>query len=383
MNSVERTRQQLDPIGSLGSRLLSVVLATGAFLYALGMTIRTLDQVSNVMLAILSLLWLAAAALTVVVATSPIRAPFTRSTNLVVQLLAVGAAVLSIASQWGSNHFIQDDFGSVAIGLLLLALGPYRPAPELASTGVLVAIFMGFVTLLELPNLDTTAPPVSFVLVGMTPILALSFGAASYSGSLVSSLERWQLQMKLAVENRTNRLRAGITRAVQQDRVLILSQDVLPFFSHVLEQETLEAEDRARARKIAEAIRRLMVAEADRTWLEVVGVDDGVPEGFLGRTVVDAAGRASSMVTDQRTALRALIVALTDDPAFIVGSMKITLSGTKSVCRGVLTAGFNESEIDLRSVLAPYFAVMRIVFTAFHVDYQHPTLTLRFSYEQR
>lgn len=383
MKPIERTRQQLDPIGSLGSRPLSIVLACGAFLFGLVMTIRSLDQVSNLMLAVLALSWLAAATLVVTIATSPSRAPFTQSAHLAVQLLALGAVVLSVASQWGTNRFIQDDFGSMSLGLLMLALGPYRPAMELAAAGGLSAVFVGFVTLTEVPNLDASAPTVSFVLVGMTPILALSFASASFSGGLVNALERWQLQEQLAVERRKLRLRDGITRSVQQDRVMILSKDVLPFFNGVLERDTVASEDRERARDIAGAIRSLMVAEADRTWLEVVAVDDGVPDERMSRAVDDRAGRASWMVSDQRTALRALIVGLTDEPTFVPGSMRIAITGTKSVCHGAVSSQFTASDLDVRAAVAPYLAVIRIVFSAVHLEIHHQTLTLRFSYEQR
>jgi hypothetical protein len=282
MSDVERTRQQLDPVGTLGNRPLAVLLAAGAFYYGLTMTFRSLDQVSNLALAILSLLWLAAASLTVIVASSQHRAPFTRSSHVVVHLLALGSIALSVASQWG-----------------------------------------------------------------------------------------------------TNRMRDGITRSVRQDRVMILGRDVLPFFSSVLERDTITPVDRATAREIADSIRSLMVAEADRTWLEVVAGDDGVALDRVGHAVVDLDGRASWMVTDQRTALRALIVALLDEPTHMTKSLRIELSGTPSVTNGVLTARFDASDYLVRAAFAPYFAVMRIVFTGFQADFIHPTLTLKFSYEQR
>jgi hypothetical protein len=383
MSDVERTRQQLDPVGTLGNRPLAVLLAAGAFYYGLTMTFRSLDQVSNLALAILSLLWLAAASLTVIVASSQHRAPFTRSSHVVVHLLALGSIALSVASQWGTNRFVQDDFGPVSLGILMLALGPYRPATELAAAGSLSAVFAGFLTLLEVPALDSSTPPVSFVLVGMTPILALAYASASYSGGLVTSLERWQRLARESVAQRTNRMRDGITRSVRQDRVMILGRDVLPFFSSVLERDTITPVDRATAREIADSIRSLMVAEADRTWLEVVAGDDGVALDRVGHAVVDLDGRASWMVTDQRTALRALIVALLDEPTHMTKSLRIELSGTPSVTNGVLTARFDASDYLVRAAFAPYFAVMRIVFTGFQADFIHPTLTLKFSYEQR
>jgi hypothetical protein len=76
-------------------------------------------------------------------------------------------------------------------------------------------------------------------------------------------------------------------------------------------------------------------------------------------------------------------VALLDEPTHMTKSLRIELSGTPSVTNGVLTARFDASDYLVRAAFAPYFAVMRIVFTGFQADFIHPTLTLKFSYEQR
>lgn len=383
MSVSERTRQQLDPVGTLGSRLLAVVLTVVALCYALILTARSSGQVSNPALAALALLWLIGACLTIIVGTSPTRAPFSRAAHVVVHLLALGAITLSIASQWGTNRLIQDDFGSVSLGVLLLAMGPYRPAIELATVGSLSAIFVGFLTLLEVRGFDSETPPVAFVLVGMAPILALSYASAVYSGGLVDSLERWQRGAIQSVTSRADAMTDGITRAVQHDRVTILGRDVLPFFSSILEADVVTPEDRVRAREIADSIRSIMVAEADRSWLETVtGVAHADAVSGTG-AVVDRNGRAAAMSTDQRTALRALIVALLEEPCYASGSLRIELTGSASRCRGVLTARLNTNDSLVRSVFSPYLAVMRVVFSGLQVEFQRPALTLKFSYEQR
>lgn len=382
MTTIERTRQQLDPVGALPTRVLSVLIAGGAFAYGVAMTLRTADQIVNPTLSVLALAWLAAATITVSVATSPRRAPFTQATHVAVQLLAMGAIALSAASQWGANSFIQDDFGSISLGLLILAMGVYRPAKELASIGALAAIYVGFITLVQVPSLATHVPGASFVLVAMTPVLALSFGSAAFSHQLVGELERWQQRSATSVAKATSRLTMGITQSVRQDRLKILDRDVFPFFNAILSKETLSQDDRLRARKIAESIRALMVAEADRTWLEVVAGEDGVMPGEMHRSVVDVGGRATHMVPAQRTVLRALIVALRAEKTFVANSLKVTVSGTETISHGLLVASFHPGANDPRDTFAPYFAVMRIVFTDAFINFDNIKLTVRFSYEQ-
>lgn len=383
MKELERTRQQLDPVGALPTRILAITLSAGAFVYGLGMPILTTDQISNSLLAVLALVCLGGASLTVGIASSPRRAPFTATTHTVVQALALCAVALSAASQWGSNRYVQDDFGPISLGMLIVAMGVYRPAKELAATGALAAIFVGFITLLTVSVMVTDAPPASLVLVGMAPVLALSFGSAAYSGRLVGELEKWQRRAAESFASATSQLTDGITKSVRQDRVRILDRDVFPFFNEILSRDTVTEEDRVRARRVSESIRALMVAEADRTWLEVVAGDDGVMLDDMHRSVVDEAGRATRMVTGQRTILRALIVALREETTFVPESLTVTISGTKVMNRGLLVANLHREAADPRDTFAPYFAVMRIVFTEVSADYQNNKLTVRFSYEQR
>ncbi|HEU4849563.1 MAG TPA: hypothetical protein VFS93_04050, partial [Terrimesophilobacter sp.] len=119
------------------------------------------------------------------------------------------------------------------------------------------------------------------------------------------------------------------------------------------------------------------------TWLEIIAGDDGLEAERLQRAVIDPAGRASAMVTDQRTVLRALIVAILDEPAFVGNTLRIELGGRGTVCRGALTARLDTTDSFVRSAFAPYFAVMRIVFSSLQVDFQDLTLTIGFTYEQR
>ena len=383
MTALERTRQQLDPVGSLATRIFAIALSAGAFLYGVTMTVITANHEMNPLLALLALVWLGSASLTVGIASSSRRAPFTAATHVVVQLLALGSIVLSAASQWGNNRFIQDDFGSISLGMLIVAMGVYRPARELASFGVLAAIAVGFITLLKVPGLETDAPAASFVLVGMTPVLALSFGSASYSARLVRELEQWKRRATKTVEAATSRLTGGIEKSVRQDRVKILDRDVFPFFNEILGAGAVTEDDRVRARSIAENIRALMVAEADLTWIEVAAGDHGISADDMRSSVVDTGGLANGMVTGQRTVLRAFVVTLREHESFVRESLQLVFTGSRKRSKALLTADIHPGADDPRSSFAPYFAVMRVVFPELRVEFQDNTLTVRFSYEHR
>ena len=383
MTGQERTRQQLDPVGSLGSRPFSVLFVLGAFFYALVTTVVGRDQISSVPIAVLSLLWLLAACLVIIVGTSSRRAPFTHNAHIMVHLLALGSIALSAASQWGLNRAVQDDFGPASLAMLLIAVGPYRPASEIAGAGSLSAIFVGFLTLLEVPTFESTTPPVVFVLASVAPLLAATFASATYSGSLVTALERWRAAALNLAESRNYQLLDGITRSVQQDRVTVLGRDVLPFFSDILDRGTVTDVDRTKAREIADSIRSIMVAEANRSWLEVLVSGDGTLRGQSAVAIDDPFGCASSMVAEQRTAVRSIIVALTEEDSYHEDSLRIELGRVGGRCRGVVSAGVSGSEFPIRARFLPYVALMRVVFSDVQAEFTQSMLALEFSYEQR
>lgn len=381
MSTLERTRQQLDPVGSLGSRPISILFVLGSFVYAVVTTLVSRDQISNGAIAVMALLWLLAACLVIIVGTSSRRAPFTHNAHIMVHLLALGSIALSVASQWGTNQAVQDDFGPASLAMLLFAIGPYRPAPEIAGAGSLSAIFVGFVTLLEVPVFESTTPPVTFVLASVAPLLAATFASATFSGSLVSSLERWRATALNLAASRNHQLMDGIARSVQQDRVTVLGRDVLPFFSEILDRGTVTDVDRERAREIADSIRSIMVAEANRSWLEVLV--SGTFGAQRGVTIDDPSGCASMMAAEQRTAVRAILQTLTEEESFHSDSLKIELHRVGDLCRGLVTAGVSGAEFPFRSRFLPYVALLRVVFADVQVDFKQSLLTLEFSYDQR
>jgi hypothetical protein len=385
VTTVERTRQQLDPAGSTGVAPVAIFLAIGAFLYAVSMTVRGQSEISNPIFASLALALLAIAGLMLISASSPNRAPLTERAHAAIHAITVLAIVCEAVGQWGSNAYIRDDWGPATLGILLVALGPYRPAREIAVGGVCSAISIGIITYFEVPSLVTSGPALAFIALAVTPMLALCFSAAMFSDGVVASIERWQKRAQAASVSLVHEFREGIARSVQQDRVTILNRDVLPFFTEVLARDTITDADRERARTIADSIRRVMVEEVDRSWLEALmeltGVERTNRPGAAQVVVDDPHRAASAMTVAQRTAIRALFVAFADYPGFTRDHLRITLSDQGERNRGVIMAQVPVTDSVMRSTFAPFFAVMRAVFTNLEVEFVQSELTLRFSYD--
>ena len=375
--SGERAFQQLDPLGTLVGRPVTYLTAAGIPVYASVMTWFNRYDINSPLLAVVALALAVVTSALLVYGTSPLRAPFTLRMHSLVSGAAGLAYIVSAASTWGTNAYVRDDWGPAVIGLALLSLSQYRPPKEIASTGLALALFAGVVTLAQGRFFMMQTPDITFALVAMLPILALSLSSATFGRTLIGGLESWRRRASQAAVSYASSNTDWIARSVQQDRVTILNQEVVPFFAEVLQHDSITADDRERARRISDAIRVVMVAEADRTWL------DTIIEQVAGHATDDPLRLAIAMSTDQRTAIRAAIIGIAGHPAFSAKGFRLEIRGADGTCTVALSARLETAENVLRGQIAPFLAVIRIVFSDVKVEFAEATLALRFSYEQR
>lgn len=368
----------------MAARSVSLVAAILAPLFVMLMSYLNRDEINAPGFCIAALILVGAASVTVVISSSALRAPLTLRQAVFAYGWADAAMVLDSLSTLHTNTHIRDDYGPTVIGLIILAVAPFRPARELAAAGLLSSILVGVVALVQAPSLVTPASPFVFALAAMTPLLILSLGSATFVSVIVQGLERWRRQARIAVSALGDD-DDWIARSVQQDRVTILNQDVVPFFAELLHDEAVTPDDIQRARMLSESIRSVMVAEVDRSWLNIV-VEHAVathrtdPVGE--NAIVDERRLAQQMTTDQRAAVRAFLVALFGHPAFTTEGFSVVMSDSITCNRAVITAELDCTENQVRSELAPYFAVLRILFADLTVDLEQPRLTLIFSYDK-
>ncbi|MCU1514451.1 MAG: hypothetical protein JWO10_1541 [Microbacteriaceae bacterium] len=384
--AAEPTSQQLDPAGAVANRVVTSVIAIGAFIFALVETVTAARELSHPIVAIFALAALGGSSAVVIIASTPSRAPFSSRALALAAVLGIASIVLSAASVMGTNTLIRNDWGGVSFGLVLLACGPYRPARQVAAIGVFGAVVIGFVIILQVHGFTADAPPMAFVIRAVTPLLALCFASVAFTRVTVRSIALWQSRAKAASALLTDEASPGIARSIQQDRVTILGRDVIPFLREMASRDQVTDDDRAQARAIANSIRSVMVAEADRSWLESVvesSASSASGPGGGGKAVVlDKRHLAGGMSTEQRTAIRTLIVALIEAAEFDAGDLRIELTevGERSV--GVIDAKLQSYDYLRRLALAPYFAIMRAVFTNVVIDFTSSALTVRFSYDK-
>lgn len=381
-----KSYQQLDPIGGWEAHPLTVVCGVALVGYAAIATVAGWSQVDHPAIAVGAVASTAGAAAVLAYWSSPYRAPFPTAAFLAVLGFGTLAMVLAAVASWEGNTGVRDDWAPLALGILLLLLGWYRPARQLAVAAALVAVAAGDLALLQAEALSSEEPALVMGVTAGAPPLAIALAGASYAAVRARLAVNWQSRTRSATDALGHQLKDGILRSVQEDRITILNRDVVPFLSRLLAEGEIGPEEKRAAARIADSIRALMVAEVDRTWLEVEVERAGrsrFGEAWADKLpVVDADRVASAMSTDQRTITRALMVALFEYEGFDPSAFRLTLSRQDAVCTVVLTAKLDSDESLQRSELAMYVAVMRVVFLRQHLVSEPPMLTLKFSYEQ-
>jgi hypothetical protein len=358
MTTRELTQQQLDPAASFELRRAILILL--AILPALMLTlavVRFLNS-SSPLTALVAIGMVAAACAIVAVAISPARAPVPRLVHVTVLGLGVGALVIDVSAGWSADPSGRNNLIPIAVGVLTLALSPYRPPLELAVGGVVASGVVGAIALVHAQLSPSSVLPWIHVVTWTEPLLTLSLGATVFGYGMVRE----------------------IRRDVQRNRVSILNRDVVPLFARVLERGDVTEADKAEAAAIADAIRGVMVADVDRNWLDS-GVARFLPGGVGDdNPVIDPDRLSPLMSVDERAALRALILAMFSAPTFEPDGFCIEFLGEPRQVRGTLSAHLDHRDRATRSIVDPYLAVMRVMFPGLTLKISPSAIRLEFSY---
>lgn len=362
--SLERTPQRLDPLGAQSAWMIVPLLGVVAVGYAAYSTVVHLDQLRYPAAAFVALGVLALGALVYAVRTHPGLAPFGRWSHVSIIGTALAAACLFSASVWGQNHRIQDDWGQIAVALLLIAMPLYRPVSEVVVVAIVSALVLGTVAALQVHTLLIATQPAVYFTVAATPVLALALGGCGYAWTMTGETLAWREVARAGQARLEGELRAGAQRMIAQERMTTLNEEAVPFLAGVLAAGTITADDRERARAIAITLRAGAVGSLERTWLA-----ETVAQALAPRGVDPRPGRMPAMVADPDR----LDTALSDEQRAIVGAIVVTVAGLPGLDpasvrvvaadpehpRFVLTATVSQPARDVRRQLVPFLSALQ------------------------
>lgn len=386
------SQQRIDPLGSLSAWPLAPIVAVSLTLYAVFSTVQHGDQVTRPTLATLAILLCAASGIAHCFNARPSSANYSGPAFAVVFVLAVAAMVAEVASTWGTNALLQDDFGHIALAMLLAAVAPYRPAVQIAAFTVLGALCAGALAGLQSPFfIIVGVPPIERAVVAMVPVLGLGFGGVAYANQVGRAVLEWQRSAVSSQQAHETGVFDGLARTVQQEQLAALSDEVLPFLASVATNAEISDHDTERARRLARAVRASLVAELNHSWLEQLRIQlpASMPlsAGFTPPllTVADENRRAFRMPGEQRTAVAALLSELSANGRLATSEVTITFEpdaaqpATRTQAR--LRATFNGRDPQAVTLLRPYLSVLRLLFRNSSYAVRGDILDVKFSYD--
>ncbi|MFF2049999.1 hypothetical protein ACFVU2_00225 [Leifsonia sp. NPDC058194] len=383
---VERTPQRLDPLGVQSAWLLVPLIGATAIGYAVTSTIWHLDQLRSPSLAITGIGILLLAVVIATVRTHPGLAPFGRWSHVSVIGLAIVAACLFDASVWGRNLRIQDDWGQIAIALMLIAMPLYRPVLEVLVVAVTGAVVVGTLAALQADSLVIHTGSIVYATVAATPVLALAAGGAGYAWTMTGETLRWREIARAGQERLEGELRETARRQIAHESASAFEETV-PFLTRILDQDEITPLDRDRAAELAGRLRALAVSSVERTWL-----DETVALALAGRDPASTAAsgphvhdpdRLDGVLTgEQRAIVSALVMTVSELPGLDPSTFRIEV-GEPAHPAFLLTARVAQPRSEIRRELVPYLSALRSVSMETGLRVRAGGLTLRFAYPGR
>ena len=293
--------QQLDPLAGVTAQAFAWVFTFAAFATSAGLTLVHRLEYHDLGLLLGAFAALAAAGLIVILASSPRRAPFTWRAAVAVHVFCLVAVVLEAGAQWGSNAAVRSDWAPLALALLVMATGCFRPAVEILVLTAVSATAVAGVTIAGALASESMLPPVIYAGLTAGPILAAGVGAAAFSTTLVSRLQRWRESTRHERLAAVERMRERVRDDLRDERLTLIEGEIGPFLRGLLASGETSDDTAEKARQLADQLRRALVEEADGVWL------DGVVDELH-----DPGGLAARMDETQRAAVEAACTALAD-----------------------------------------------------------------------
>lgn len=308
VSPAETTLERLDPLSAAAARPVTTGAAILAIALAVVVVATTADEITSIPWLVVSLSALVSA-VWLLLDRSRVYRPIWRSPSAqVLQLLLVVMTITAALSTLGANERLRDDWAPLVVGIILIALTPYRPAREIALWATVHTLVCAVLGMLQSPWAYGDVPALLVAVVGSLAVALMGFGAAAYAYSLNRAIVRWHERAWAAARQTALKERGGVARSVQQQRVTTLNRDVVPYLSRVVDAAELTDDDIDEARRLSASIRALLVADIERGWAaalldELVARHPHLNNAVRADDPDDAASRAT---LEQRTLVRAI-----------------------------------------------------------------------------
>jgi len=346
------TPQQIDPLSWFTRPLVPVAFAMLALIVGAGTIAITWHLGPLVWLDVAGVAAIVAACVVVQFATRPLRPAFSLRDAITPLALALVGLVLSTVSGMNSEVLVQHWWAPIGVGFVVATLGPFSTVRQIVAYGSLLSVATAVCGCIAFVGPGHVWSTVSVAFIAASAVVIGTVATATFCFVVVSSTQAL-LAGAGTVPPASHAASEEAARRVERRTLARLGNRVAPFLEGIADAGEVTPTDRALAGQLARQLRSDLVSQANRTWLDSIAL--------FGRIyVVDPDSRADRMNAAQRTALRALLLAVMDNPAATVGTLFIELRGENDGSTAVaLSLDFSLPEGRRAMMLAPYYLTLQ------------------------
>lgn len=379
---LDRVPSRFDPIGAAAAWLLAPLAGAVAVGYAVIQSVTHGNEIVRPELAVVAVGMLFAAAVVLAIAAHPSIARLGRPAAVLVVGMTVLASVLSAVSTWGHNRLVQDDWGQIGIGLIVLGMLWLRPALELIVLGALGALVVGVLAAEQTGSLHIINTPYVYVVVAATPVLVLAAVAATCGAVICRFAAEWTRSSRAGMAGLGPEFRLLEEAALHRAQVAELKRTTLPLLASIAARGSVTQADIEAAARTAAQLREHAIEELRSTWLDRLAATTGMKPNAVN----DPAHLAQRVPASERAAISACLIELVRlgliDPADTAISLTRTPTVESSERAGFELRLYGVSEWRrLRRATRPFFSVLRSLSGDAMTTKAGTSMTVRFGFD--
>ncbi|MHA7987763.1 hypothetical protein ACX9R5_18375 [Rathayibacter sp. CAU 1779] len=372
---------RLDPIGATAAWTFAPFLGAIAVGYAVMQTVMHNDEIVHPDLAIVAVYILAGAAIALTVASHPNVARLDAVPAVFVIGAAVLAAVLAAFASWGHNKMVQDDWGQIGVGLMVLGLLWLRPPRDIILLGGVSALALGVLAFEEGRFLRIANAPFVYAVVAATPVVVLTAVAAASGHVLNRFSSEWMIAARRGLKALEPELRVLEQDVLHRAQLDELRQVTLPLLSSIVQRGEITRFDIEAAIAVSAQLRERALEQVHVTWVDGLVREAGMHPG----AVYDPEQLLTRVPPRERATITACLVELTRlgalDPAGsrLVVQRAPTADSSERV-RFEVAAPLAADWRFLRRTARPFVSVLRSLTGDATITRNGTTMILRFGF---
>jgi hypothetical protein len=346
-----RSPQDVDPLSWFAGPRIPILLSIVAVAQGLVTTIFYWNDWSSVALQFVAMPFFLIAGWLTASSTDPRRARLTWGRVALILLIGFVGLLLAAGGTVNSTMPIQQWWPGIALAVTLTSFAPYSSARSMILYAIPTVAATAIVGVIVFSSLGDFWPTAGIIVIATGPLLVAAVASTVFCYSVVARTEK--LLGGRMFEATPEAPTDDLSEAERTGNIARLSARVGPFLERIEQTGVITQADRALAAQIARGLRDELVTTTSKSWLDVVAAESGV-------AVSDPARLAASMNESQRTALRALIVAATEnsvvDKKTVLVELRAQADGSTAVA---LSIDVDLPEGRRMMLLAPYYLTLQ------------------------